>query len=218
MKIKKIIFFFLMFLPLAAVLISLQFLPEQIPAHFDLNGQVTRWGSKYETLIFPAFSILFGLFLWAMIRHAAKQEHQGRNNLSVSLIAGISALLLLNVLTGCALFMDFRQIESFSLLPFDLYQIESVLAGILLLIIGNIMPKLRRNSVIGLRTSWSMKNETTWKKCQKFGGLSFLAAGILMVTAAFLIKGFPCLLTVLAILLLSTIICVVYSYCIAQKY
>ena len=53
MKVKKVIFFFFVFLPLPAVLISLQFLPEQIPAHFDLSGQVTRWGSKYETLLFP---------------------------------------------------------------------------------------------------------------------------------------------------------------------
>ena len=32
------------FLPLAVVLIALQFLPELIPAHYDMNNQVTRWG------------------------------------------------------------------------------------------------------------------------------------------------------------------------------
>lgn len=42
MKKKKIIFYSLMFLPLIVVLIALQFLPEQIPAHYDLNNQVTR--------------------------------------------------------------------------------------------------------------------------------------------------------------------------------
>jgi len=49
MKKKKIIFYGLMFLPLIVVLIALQFLPEQIPAHYGFDNQVTRWGSKYET-------------------------------------------------------------------------------------------------------------------------------------------------------------------------
>lgn len=55
MKTKKFIFYCLMILPLLVVLIALQFLPDQIPAHYDLNNQVTRWGSKYEALIFSAY-------------------------------------------------------------------------------------------------------------------------------------------------------------------
>ena len=46
MKKKMVVFYSLMFLPLAVVLIALQFLPEQIPAHYDMNNQVTRWGIK----------------------------------------------------------------------------------------------------------------------------------------------------------------------------
>lgn len=57
MKISKILFYFFMFLPLPVTLAALVFLPEQIPAHFDMDNQVTRWGSKYETLIFPAVTL-----------------------------------------------------------------------------------------------------------------------------------------------------------------
>ena len=41
MKKKMVVFYSLMFLPLAVVLIALQFLPELIPAHYDMNNQVT---------------------------------------------------------------------------------------------------------------------------------------------------------------------------------
>ena len=80
MKKKKVIFYSLMFLPLAVVLIALQFLPEQIPAHYDMNNQVTRWGSKYETLFFPVITILFGYFMLGMAIFSAKQEENGSNN------------------------------------------------------------------------------------------------------------------------------------------
>lgn len=74
MKKKMVVFYSLMFLPLVVVLIALQFLPEQIPAHYDMNNQVTRWGSKYETLIFPVITVLFGYFMLAMAKLSSKQE------------------------------------------------------------------------------------------------------------------------------------------------
>ena len=39
MKKKMVVFYSLMFLPLVVVLIALQFLPELIPAHYDMNNQ-----------------------------------------------------------------------------------------------------------------------------------------------------------------------------------
>lgn len=74
MKKKKIIFYSLMFLPLIVVLIALPFLPERIPAHYDFNNQVTRWGSKYETLIFPVITVLFGYFMLGMAKSSSKQK------------------------------------------------------------------------------------------------------------------------------------------------
>ena len=47
MKIKKILCYILTFLPLVVTMIALPFLPEQIPAHYGMDNQVTRWGSKY---------------------------------------------------------------------------------------------------------------------------------------------------------------------------
>ena len=83
MKKKKIIFYSLMFLPLIVVLIALPFLPERIPAHYDFNNQVTRWGSKYETLIFPVITVLFGYFMLGMAKFSSKQEENGSNNENV---------------------------------------------------------------------------------------------------------------------------------------
>ena len=53
------------------------------------------------------------------------------------------------------------------------------------IILGNIMPKLRMNSVVGLRSVWSMKNETTWKKGQRFGGISFIVSSIIIIMVCF---------------------------------
>ena len=207
-----------MFLPLAVVLAALPFLPEQIPAHYGFDNQVTRWGSKYEALLFPILTIVLGLFLLAMARYAAKHEESGKNNENVCLITGIVSLALFNLMTAYFLYTDFHKVENLSEAAFDVNQLIFGFFGLCMLIIGNVMPKLRMNSMIGLRTSWSMKNEQTWKKSQRFGGISSIISGILMILASLMTRGLRCFMLCMGILVICLIVDVIYTRQIAKKY
>lgn len=215
---KRIIFYILMFLPLAAVLVALPFLPEQIPAHYGFDGQVTRWGSKYETLIFPAMAVLLGLIMLGLAKFSAKQEETGSNNEKVCLATGIAALALLDAMTAYFLYTEFRAVENLSSVALDVNQLIFGLIGIAMVILGNIMPKLRMNSVAGLRTAWSMKNEITWKKSQRFGGISFIAGGSAVIVMCFFTKGVACFLWTMAILAVLVVVDTSYSYFLTKKY
>lgn len=216
MKRKRIILYILMLLPLAAVLTALPFLPAQIPAHYDFNGQVTRWGSKYETLLLPAIAVLFGLFMLGMARFCAKREEHGQNNEKVCLITGSAALLLFNVITGYFLYTSFQAAESLSLVEVEINQLVFGALGLTMIVIGNIMPKLRMNAWIGLRTTGSMKNEITWKKSQRFGGISLIAGGIIIAALCFFVKGMACFWAAMGVLLLVSIVDIWYTYRIAK--
>lgn len=50
-------------IPTAAVLTTPPFLPDEIPANYDFNINIDCWGSKYESLVFPATTILMAVFL-----------------------------------------------------------------------------------------------------------------------------------------------------------
>lgn len=212
MKTKKTLYWILMILPLAAVLIALQFLPDQIPAHYGASGQVDRWGSKYETLIFPALTAVFGGVMLAVARYASRQEESGTNNEGVVFMAGLSGMLLFNAMTLFFLFLAFRKTEDLAAAPVDVYQLMFGILGLGMVAIGNVMPKARMNSLVGLRTPWSRKNETVWKKSQRFGGISFILGGVATVLVSILTKGFSCLLCFLGILAVITVIDVIYTY------
>lgn len=218
MKKKKIIFYIFMFLPLVVVLIALQFLPDQIPAHYDMNNQVTRWGSKYETLIFPVFTVLFGYFMLGMAKVSSKHEETGSNNENVCIIAGIVSLALFNAMTGYFLYADFRSIENLSSIALDINQLLFGLLGVSMIILGNIMPKLRMNSVVGLRTVWSMKDETIWKKSQRFGGISFIVGGAIIIIVCFLTKGFSCFWWTMGIITILLVVDTYYTFKLSKKY
>ncbi len=218
MKKKMVVFYSLMFLPLAVVLIALQFLPELIPAHYDMNNQVTRWGSKYETLIFPVITVLFGYFMLAMAKLSSKQEENGSNNKNVCIVTGIASLALFNAMTVYFLYADFNSIENLSSIALDLNQLVFGLLGVAMIILGNIMPKLRMNSVVGLRSVWSMKNEITWKKGQRFGGISFIVSGIIIIMVCFLTKGISCFWWTMSIVAILLIVDAYYTYTLSKKY
>ena len=214
---KKTVCYILMYLPLVVVLIVLPHLPEKIPAHYGFDNQVDRWGSKYEALLFPVISILMGYFLLAMARLAAKKEEHGENNKNVTIIVGILVLILLNALNVYSLYTSFNKVENLSFVSLDIGQLVFGIIGMLMIVTGNLMPKLRMNSMIGLRTHWSMKNEATWKKSQHIGGISFIIGGIIIIGICIVMKGTPCLLSVLGVWAMLIVIDVFLTYRVAEK-
>ena len=217
MKIKKTVCYILMYLPLVIVLIALPYLPEKIPAHYGFDNQVDRWGNKYEALLFPIISLLMGYFLLGMAKLAAKQEEHGENNKNVTISVGMLLLVLFNALNAYSLYTSLNKVENLSFVSLDIGQLVFGIIGILMIVTGNIMPKLRMNSMIGLRTHWSMKNEVIWKKCQHIGGISFIIGGIIIIGICIVMKGTPCLLSVLGVWAMLIVIDVFLTYRVAEK-
>lgn len=207
-----------MLLPLLATLVSLPLLPDSIPAHYGADNRVTRWGSKYETLVFPFMTIAFGLVMSGVSRYAARQEGQGKNNERVCLLIGICSLVVFNMMTGYFLYADFNRVQNLSDVPIDLSRLLLIPLGVSLIVIGNIMPKVKMNSALGLRTTWSAKNETTWKKSQRFGGISLMAVGAVILLICCFTEGLACSLLSLGILILSLPVNIYYTYRVAQRY
>ena len=216
MKTKKTIYFLLMFLPLLITVFALPFLPEKIPAHYNFAGEIDRWGSKFETLIFPAVTIAMGFFMLFMAKIGAKD---GERNGKIVFYSGMGTSLWFTAMHCFSLYKAFSAAGSMSFaVSVDINSFFCVLMGIGLVIMGFVMPKLRKNSLIGLRTTWSMKNEITWKQSQRFGGISFIVCGALSVVAGLFLEELTAMFIVLGLLIIDTIICVIYSYKIAKKY
>ena len=214
---KKTVCYILMYLPLVVILIVLPHLPEKIPVHYGFDNQVDRWGSKYVALLFPVVSILMGYFLLGMAKLAAKKEEHGENNKNVTIIVGILVLILLNALNIYSLYTSFNKVENLSFVSLDIGQLVFGVIGMLMIVTGNLMPKLRMNSMIGLRTPWSMKNEATWKKSQHIGGISFIIGGIIIIGICIVMKGTPCLVSVLGVWAMLIVIDIFLTYRVAEK-
>lgn len=214
----KVLYYIVMFLPLLFAMSSLSILPDQIPAHYGVDGQVTRWGSKYETLILPIMIILFGLFMIWMAKIVRKKERFGKNNEKSMILNGILFLILFNILNCYILYTAVHKVDHLSKVSISIEQLGMGSLGIALIIIGNIMPKLKKNSIIGIRTTGSMKNEITWKKSQKFGGIAMMITGAVIVVICCLLKGQLAGIISLVLIVLMLVLDLVYTSSIGKKY
>ena len=171
----------LTFLPLTVSALLLPLMPQQIPAHYNLSGQIDRWGSPLELLLLPLLTLAAGL------------------------------------LTGAMLFSALSS-GSFAEPGEAFIRIVNVLMGLMLIPMGNIMPKVKRNGAFGLRTRWSMANDACWNRCQRMGGLSLMITGALIVLGALLLPPSYSTVLMLLLILLDAVFSTVYSYQVYQKY
>ena len=211
-KTKQTIYKLLARLPLTVTLISFFFLPDEVPMHFNLNNQVDRWGSKYELLILPFIIMFLGVIFLLVARHLDKKEKDGSNNYNILVTTGICILAMFNILTYLTLYIAFVGIQDLSTAPIDILSITAFMLGIFLVIIGNIIPKAKMNSMLGLRTKWSMSSEEAWRKSQRLGGYTAIISGVLIIVESLIFSEMTAIFVLLGIIVIMAIVDTVYSY------
>lgn len=147
-----------------------------------------------------------------------KTGKNGHNNEQIELLLTIFTVLILQSQTYYFLYTAYFLIEDLSILPLNPIQLVFGLIAIMFVIMGNVMPKLRKNSVLGLRTKWSMLNEETWKKSQRFGGITCMFAGVVLFIICISVDSFMSIVYSLLVLLSLLLVDVYYTYKIAKPY
>lgn len=209
MKNKYRILVAMMILPYVITGIFLIFLPDQIPMHYNAQGEIDRIGSKYEMLLLPVLFSLIGGIMYPLARQQRKKQEY--RNETVLIWTGIFMQLLFTVTDLIFLWADLNYGGS-AKQPADVSKLTAIGIGILMMLLGNAMPKAARNSLFGLRTVWSMKNDRVWQKSQRFSGYIVVLCGFLMVLAGIFFSRGVLMSVSLSLALVCVLICTAASY------
>jgi len=209
--------YFLMMLSVAVTAIFLTLMPDTVPMHYNIKGEIDRYGSKYENLIMPVSMILLGVLFLLLARHF--QKRQQLENQRVVLASGSVLLGFLNVLFAYFLQNSASFAPNLTDTTTDsiIFQITTIGLGFMLMILGYLMPQTSLNGIVGLRTVWSMKNERVWQKSQKAGGIIMSACGAASMLLGAFLQGISSLIGAVVLLLVGTIFAVAVSYQIFLK-
>ena len=100
---KKIMWIVAM-IPVVVTSVVLQFMPDIIPMHHDLEGNTDRWGSKTESFIFPVIILFITLFWHLLIyvfekksknANTEKEQMETKSSAKVLCVVGISGLCII---------------------------------------------------------------------------------------------------------------------------
>lgn len=215
MKKLYLILYSLTFLFILGTALFLLFMPDTVPLNYNFAGNIDRMGSKYEFLLMPIIALpMISAFILIAKRERKKN---GKNNEKYLLLMSIYTIFLFACLGFYFQYkaLTYSSQESVSVDPFKFI---SICIGIFNVVSGNIMPKLRRNSLIGIRTKWSMANDVVWQKTQRFLGISSVTLGLILIVASIFLSGIWNLLLMLILTAIWVVVCLKISYKYYKEY
>ena len=192
-------------------IVSYPFLPDSVPSHWDVSGQVNGYLPKLvNALLYPLLSIGIYALVRVLMTVGPRLGYQNQPKTSI----GIVNLIL----DGVLLFLLIVQLATtaFALgVPIDLSFVICLSISVLFIFLGNYMGKLRRNFWAGIRTPWTLTSDVVWERTHRLGGWLFVLAGLLGVIMSFI----PALRLwgLMAVIFVVVIVLVVYSYVIYQR-
>ena len=119
-----------------------------------------------------------------------KESASARTNAKVIGIVGLSMVAMFTIMQGFILYGAYNEaVSQTTKWSVDIGKVSVVLMGIIFIILGKFMTKTRINSMVGVRVSWSMYNDNTWRKSDRFGAITIMISGILTIITALFVKN-----------------------------
>jgi len=185
-------------------------LPDRVPIQFAFDGSVNSYGDKITIFLLPALVLLgyIGIPIFAKID--PKSENYEKFKTTYQFFR-CSITVVFAVMHFFILYKIFMPDDT----VFDISRSVLFVIGILFIILGNQMPKLKQNYFIGIRTPWTLAHSDVWYKTHRVGGISWTLAGALIIFSQFL--PLADITFFIAVITISVLIPVIYSYVSFQK-
>ena len=178
-------------------------LPAKVPMHWNIKGEIDRYGNKNELIILILMPLLIYLLLLLIPKIDPKNKllQMGKKYqaLKIILISFTSLLSLFLIYTA----------KSQSLASANYIVL---IVGVLFILLGNYFPTIKANYFIGIRTPWTLENETVWRETHRLGGKMWFIGGILIVLSSLLLGKELNFMIMLIITAILVVVPIVFSY------
>ncbi len=182
-------------------------LPDRIPTHWNIKGQVDGYGNKqWAAFLMPVFMVaMLVLFFFLPALSPKHFEVDAFRPTYLYIMVVVTALFAyLHLLTLYAVWKSVAQHEQFDLG-------RPLISGIFLMyaLMGNVLGKVRKNFYIGVRVPWTLASDRVWNDTHRLAAWIMVASGLLGFVM--ILTGVPIVYPIV-LLIGSALIPVVYSF------
>lgn len=201
---KLIITSLITLIPIVIGLILWDKLPDQVPVHWNINGDVDDYTTKTQAVFFMPLVLV--AFHWICVLGTnldpKKQNINDKMFTLVLWIIPVISLLCNSMVYATALG---HKINVEIIMP--------LFMGALFIVIGNYLPKCKQSYTVGIKIPWTLNDEENWNKTHRMAGFLWVIGGIVIMATAFL-RVFWLFFVVL---IPMVIVPFVYSYLLYKK-
>lgn len=183
-------------------------LPEKVVTHWNFAGVADGWSSKnFQTLFLPL--LMIGIYL--LFQYLPKLDPKKLNYADFASAYKVFQLVFL------IFFFILFLVTSLSNLGFaiPISQVVSSLIGLMFIVFGILMPRLKTNWFLGIRTPWTLSSDIVWAKTHNFAKYIFVLAGVIFCLISYITEALILPVTIVLVILILTPI--IYSYLVFRK-
>lgn len=147
-------------------------LPEQIPIHWNLEGQVDDYAGRFWGAFgLPLLNVGIYLLLLFLPLIDPKRANYAR---FIGFYRGFRVLMVLFMagMHGVTLYAALGK-------PVDVSFLVTLGVSVLFIYMGNSLGRVRHNYFVGIKTPWTLASEEVWRRTHRLGGKLFIVAGLL---------------------------------------
>lgn len=180
-------------------------LPDTIVTHWDIDGNPNGWESKLVgAIVFPGILVLINIVFPLLLKVDPKY-----NNLNEKIkhilhwIIPVVSIFASGSTLAVAMGKDVK-----------IAIIAPMFVGLILVVIGNYLPKMTQSYTVGIKLPWTLNSEENWNKTHRIAGFLWVLGGIVMIIIGALGVGGICFI---AIPIIMVLVPVIYSYLLFRK-
>lgn len=187
-------------------------LPDKIAIHWNVAGVADNYAHKAIAAFgMPIVFLIINLLLSKMcLMGDPKGESQLRAKAGEQILTWLApalSVILVPVMLFIAMGAD---------IPIDM--VASLLVGLLLIVIGNYLPKSRKNNFMGIKLPWTLNDTDNWNKTHRLAGYLYIVCGALLIISNLLFKKTFAYISVDIIVIAAlSLIPVFYSYSLYRR-
>lgn len=147
-----------------------------LPVHWGPTGEADGFMERTGALLMPLGIAAAVLALMAgVVRLARPEKLEPGRHLIRAVVPALIGLFLV-ILIGTVLIGVGVEVNMVRLIVLAL--------GVLLVVMGNMLPKTQRNAYAGVRLPWTLSDPVAWQGAHRASGLASLLGGVLLIGLA----------------------------------
>ena len=201
---KLIITSLIILIPIVIGLILWDKLPDQVPVHWNMSGEVDDYATKTQAVFLMPLVLV--AFQWiCVLGTSLDPKKQNINDKMFTLVLWIIPIisLLCNSMVYATALGHKVSVEI----------IMPLFMGALFVIIGNYFPKCKQSYTVGIKIPWTLDDEENWNKTHRLAGFLWVIGGVVIMATAFLGAFWLFFVVLIPMVIVPT----VYSYLLYKK-